>query len=434
MVQNKIYQNFIKEILKTFFIILLGLSLIAWTVRAVNFLDLIVESGYSVSTYFQYSFLNLFGILTKFIPLSFLLALIIFVLKQIQENEFIILWTSGVKKIKVVNVFFTISSFVLIFYLICATIITPVVLNKSRVLIGSQGFNSFLPTIRVNQFSDSFQGFTFMVEKKFKNEIQNVFIHDRSNTLKNLTSEKSNKFSTTILSEKGIVGGYSLKPARFMEDMTYDMAGSATVVGLMKNLALRKAKVNAVGVVGLVENMVSGNAQRPGDIVKSYSGKTIEVLNTDAEGRLVLADALTFTEKKFKPKFIIDLATLTGAIIVCLGSEYAGLFSNDDKLSKQIFEAGEKVEEKVWRMPLHKNYDKLMNSKNADMQNINYVGGAGSTTAAQFLQRFILNKTPWAHLDIAGMAFSKYGGALNSKGATGFGVRLLNQLIEENYE
>jgi leucyl aminopeptidase len=229
-------------------------------------------------------------------------------------------------------------------------------------------------------------------------------------------------------------GGYSLKPAKFMEDMTYDMAGSAAVVGLMKNFALRKAKINAVGVVGLVENMVSGDAQRPGDIVKSYSGKTIEVLNTDAEGRLVLADAITFTEKKFKPKFIIDLATLTGAIIVSLGSEYAGLFSNDDNLSKQIINAGEKVEEKLWRMPLHKNYDKLINSKNADMQNINYVGGAGSTTAAQFLQRFILNKTPWAHLDIAGMAFSKYGGALNSGGATGFGVRLLNKLIEENYE
>ena len=229
-------------------------------------------------------------------------------------------------------------------------------------------------------------------------------------------------------------GGYSLKPARFMEDMTYDMAGSAAVVGLMKTLALRKARVNAIGVVGLVENMVSGIAQRPGDIVKSYSGKTIEVLNTDAEGRLVLADALSFTERKFKPKFIVDLATLTGAIIVCLGSEYAGLFSNDDKLSKQILDAGKKVEEKLWRMPLHKNYDKLMDSKNADVQNINYVGGAGSTTAAQFLQRFILNKTPWAHLDIAGMAFSKYGGALNSGGATGFGVRLLNQLIEENYE
>ena len=229
-------------------------------------------------------------------------------------------------------------------------------------------------------------------------------------------------------------GGISLKPAKFMEDMTYDMAGSATVVGLMKNLAVRKAKVNAVGVVGLVENMPGGNAQRPGDIVKSYSGKTIEILNTDAEGRLVLADALTFTEKKFKPKFMVDLATLTGAIIVSLGSEYAGLFSNDDKLSKQLIEAGDKVDEKLWRMPLHKNFDKLIDSKNADMQNINYVGGAGSTTAAQFLQRFILNKTPWAHLDIAGMAFSKYGGALNSGGATGYGVRLLNKLIEDDYE
>ena len=229
-------------------------------------------------------------------------------------------------------------------------------------------------------------------------------------------------------------GGISLKPAKFMEDMTYDMAGSAVVVGLMKSLALRKAKVNAVGVVGLVENMPGGNAQRPGDIVKSYSGKTVEILNTDAEGRLVLADALTYTEEKFKPKFIVDLATLTGAIIVSLGSEYAGLFSNDDNLSKQLIEAGEKVEEKVWRMPLNKNFDKLIDSKNADMQNINYVGGAGSTTAAQFLQRFIINKTPWAHLDIAGMAFSKYGGALNSGGATGYGVRLLNKLIEDKYE
>ncbi len=229
-------------------------------------------------------------------------------------------------------------------------------------------------------------------------------------------------------------GGISLKPAKFMEDMTYDMAGSAVVVGLMKSLALRKAKINAVGVVGLVENMPGGNAQRPGDIVKSYSGKTVEILNTDAEGRLVLADALTFTEEKYKPKFIIDLATLTGAIIVSLGSEYAGLFSNDDKLSKQLIHAGENVEEKVWRMPLNKNFDKLIDSKNADMQNINYLGGAGSTTAAQFLQRFIINKTPWAHLDIAGMAFSKYGGALNSGGATGYGVRLLNKLIEEYYE
>ena len=229
-------------------------------------------------------------------------------------------------------------------------------------------------------------------------------------------------------------GGISLKPARFMEEMKYDMAGSAVVVGLLKTLALRKAKVNAVGVVGLVENMPGGNAQRPGDIVKSFSGKTIEILNTDAEGRLVLADAISFTEKNFKPKFIIDLATLTGAIIISLGEEYAGLFSNNDDLSEKIFKIGNEIGEKVWRLPLHENYNKLMNSTIADVQNINYVGGAGSITAAEFLQRFILNKTPWAHLDIAGMAFSKYGGALNSGGATGYGVRLLNKLIEDDYE
>ena len=229
-------------------------------------------------------------------------------------------------------------------------------------------------------------------------------------------------------------GGISLKPPRFMEEMKYDMAGSAVVVGLLKTLALRKAKINAVGVVGLVENMPGGNAQRPGDIVKSYSGKTIEVLNTDAEGRLVLADALTFTEKIFKPKFIIDLATLTGAIIVSLGEEYAGLFSNNDELSNKIFNIGKKIGEKVWRLPLDENYNKLINSPVADMQNINYSGGAGSITAAQFLQRFIINKTPWVHLDIAGMAFSKKAANLNPSGATGFGVRLLNKLIEENYE
>ena len=229
-------------------------------------------------------------------------------------------------------------------------------------------------------------------------------------------------------------GGISLKPAKFMEEMKYDMAGSAVVAGLIQTLATRKAKVNAVGVVGLVENMPGGNAQRPGDIVKAYNGKTIEVLNTDAEGRLVLADALSFTEAKFKPRFMIDLATLTGAIIMALGEEYAGLFSNNDELSNKIFNVGEKVKEKVWRLPLHDNYDKLINSTIADMQNINYSGGAGSITAAQFLQRFVTSKTPWVHLDIAGMAFSKKAANLNPGGATGFGVRLLNQLIEEHYE
>ena len=249
-------------------------------------------------------------------------------------------------------------------------------------------------------------------------------------------NKKSNQKPLAFVG-KGVcfdTGGISLKPARFMEEMKYDMAGSAVVVGLLKSFALRKAKINAVGVVGLVENMPGGNAQRPGDIVKSYSGKTIEVLNTDAEGRLVLADALTFVEKKYKPKFIIDLATLTGAIIVSLGEEYAGLFSNNDELSKNIFSASKNVNEKVWRLPLHKNYDKLMDSKIADVQNINYSGGAGSITAAQFLQRFIINKTPWAHLDIAGMAFSKKAANLNPGGATGFGVRLLNNLVKEYYE
>ncbi|MDB3858083.1 LptF/LptG family permease [Pelagibacteraceae bacterium] len=205
MLQNKIYQNFTKEVLKTFFVILIGLTLIAWTVRAVNFLDLIVESGYSISTYFQYSFLNLFGILTKFIPLAFLLSLIIFIVKQIQEKEFIILWTSGVKKMKIVNLFFLISTFILIFYLFFSTLITPLALNKSRALISQNNFNSFLPTIRVQQFSDSFKGFTFIVEKKIKNDIENVFIHDSSNTLKNLTSDQADKTTTTIVAKNGIV-------------------------------------------------------------------------------------------------------------------------------------------------------------------------------------------------------------------------------------
>ncbi|MDB3873357.1 leucyl aminopeptidase [Pelagibacteraceae bacterium] len=229
-------------------------------------------------------------------------------------------------------------------------------------------------------------------------------------------------------------GGISLKPARFMEEMKYDMAGAGTVTGLMKTLALRKAKVNAVGVVGLVENMPDGNAQRPGDVVKSYSGQTIEIFNTDAEGRLVLADILTYTEKRFKPKFMINLATLTGAIVVSLGNEFAGLFSNNDQLAERINKAGYKDNEKAWRLPLDKNFDKLMDSKIADMQNINYSGGAGSITAAQFLQRFIINKTPWAHLDIAGMAWTKKTTKTIPYGATGYGVKLLNRLVEEYYE
>ena len=249
--------------------------------------------------------------------------------------------------------------------------------------------------------------------------------------------DKNSKAEPLAFVGKGVcfdTGGISLKPAKFMEDMKYDMGGAGTVTGLMKTLALRKAKVNAVGVVGLVENMADGNAQRPGDVVKSYSGQSIEILNTDAEGRLVLADAIAYTEEKFKPKFIINLATLTGAIVVALGNEYAGLFSNDDKLAKQIHDVSLKDNEKAWRLPLNENFNKLMDSKIADMQNINYSGGAGSITAAQFLQRFIRNKTPWAHLDIAGMTWTKKSTEVTPEGATGYGVKLLNRLVEEYYE
>jgi len=248
---------------------------------------------------------------------------------------------------------------------------------------------------------------------------------------------KSSKEKPLAFVGKGVcfdTGGISLKPAAHMEDMKYDMGGAGTVTGLMKTLALRKAKVNVIGVVGLVENMADGNAQRPGDVVKSYSGQSIEVLNTDAEGRLVLADAIAYTEDKFNPKFIINLATLTGAIVVSLGNEYAGLFSNNDNLAKQIYETGLKDNEKAWRFPLHENYDRLMDSKIADLQNINYSGGGGSITAAQFLQRFIRKGTPWAHLDIAGMAWTKKDTEVVPEGATGYGVKLLNRLIKEHYE
>lgn len=227
-------------------------------------------------------------------------------------------------------------------------------------------------------------------------------------------------------------GGISLKPAAGMEDMKWDMGGSAVVIGLMKALAGRKAKVNAVGVVGLVENMPDGNAQRPGDIVTAMDGQTIEVLNTDAEGRLVLADALHYTNTRFEPKFMVNLATLTGAIIISLGNEHAGLFSNNDQLSERLSAAGTQVGEKVWRLPLDDAYDKLINSDAADMKNIGG-RGAGSITAAQFLQRFV-GKTPWAHLDIAGVTWSSKSAPTVPKGGTAFGVRLLDQLVANHYE
>ena len=205
MLRNKIYQNFFLEIFKTFLMILFGLSLIALTARAVNFLDLIVDSGYPVSTYFKYSLLNMFGIAPKFIPLSFLLALTIFTIKHLEDSEFVILWTSGVKKIYVVNLFFISSIVVLVFYLFFSTFITPLALNKSRLLLSNENFNSFLPTIKIQQFSDSFKGFTFLVEKKINNEMKNIFLHDKGNNLKNLSSNISKITETTIIAENGVI-------------------------------------------------------------------------------------------------------------------------------------------------------------------------------------------------------------------------------------
>ena len=228
-------------------------------------------------------------------------------------------------------------------------------------------------------------------------------------------------------------GGISIKPANGMEDMKYDMGGSATVVGTMRALAARGAKVNVVGVVGLVENMPDGNAQRPGDVVTSMSGQTIEVLNTDAEGRLVLADALWYTQDRFKPQCMLDLATLTGAIVVALGSHKAGMFSNSDSMCEALLKSAERTGEKVWRLPMGPEYDEMINCDIADMKNISDGREAGSTTAAQFLQRFV-NDVPWVHLDIAGVAWAKKATHLTPKGAVGWGIRLLNDWIEHEYE
>ena len=225
-------------------------------------------------------------------------------------------------------------------------------------------------------------------------------------------------------------GGISLKPAKGMEDMKWDMGGSAAVTGAMVALAGRKVKRNVVGIIGLVENMPDGNAQRPGDVVTSMSGQTIEVINTDAEGRLVLADVLTYVQQNYKPSAIIDLATLTGAILVSLGKEFAGLFANDDKLANAVIEAGEHTDEKSWRMPLGKAYDDMLKSHIADMKNIGGPYG-GSITAACFLQRFIENDTPWVHLDIAGKAWADKSSEIVPKGGTGFGVRMLNKLVDD---
>jgi leucyl aminopeptidase len=229
-------------------------------------------------------------------------------------------------------------------------------------------------------------------------------------------------------------GGISLKPAQGMEDMKWDMGGAGAVTGAMRLLAGRKARANVVGVCALVENMPDGNAQRPGDVVKSMSGQTVEVINTDAEGRLILCDAMWYTQEKFKPQIMVELSTLTGAIIVSLGHERAGLFSNNKQLSDRLRSAGSQIGEKLWRMPLGSNYDKMIDSEIADMKNVSNGRDGGSITAAQFLQRFVQEGVGWAHIDIAGVAWSNKGNNTTPKGATAFGVRLLDRLIADNDE
>jgi leucyl aminopeptidase len=246
---------------------------------------------------------------------------------------------------------------------------------------------------------------------------------------------KASKAKPVAFVGKGVcfdTGGISIKPAAGMEDMKGDMAGAACVTGLMHALASRKAKVNAIGAIGLVENMPDGDAIRPGDILTSMSGQTIEVINTDAEGRLVLADVLWYVQDKYKPAFVIDLATLTGAILVALGQERAGLFSNNDELAERLADAGKATGEKVWRLPLDAAYDKLVDSKIADVKNTGGRNG-GSITAAQFLQRFV-NNTPWAHLDIAGTGMGSPSTEINRSWGSGWGVRLLDRLIAAHYE
>ena len=242
--------------------------------------------------------------------------------------------------------------------------------------------------------------------------------------------------AATAFVGKGVTfdtGGISIKPAAGMEAMKWDMGGAGAVVGAMKAIGLRKAKANIVGICGLVENMPSGTAQRPGDVVTTMSGQTVEVINTDAEGRLVLADAVTYAQREFKPATIIDLATLTGAILVSLGYEWAGLFSNNEELANKLIKVGEESGDKLWRMPLAESFDRLIDSPIADMKNVGPREG-GSITAAQFIQRFIDNGVRWAHIDMAGKAWSDKANHLHEKGATGFGVRLLDQYVEHVLE
>ncbi len=287
MLQNKIYHNYLIEICRTFLIIVFGLSLIALTVRAVNFLDLIVDSGYDVTTYFKYSILNLFGIAPKFIPLSFLLALIIFIFKHKQDSEFIILWTSGVKKIYLVNLFFLASTMILALYLLLTTIVTPLALNKSRLLLTNEGFGSFVPTVRTQQFSDSFKGFTFIVEKKINNELKNIFLHDKGNNLKNLSSNSSKIDSTTILAESGIANdkilvmfnGQIISSKKNLENEIIRFEQLNIDLSSLSNTTIKQPKIQETATIALVKCLLKNNTSQSDICNEDFKKEILSTLN-----------------------------------------------------------------------------------------------------------------------------------------------------------
>ena len=287
MLQNKIYQNYIKEVLKIFFTILLGLTLIAWTVRAVNFLDLIVDSGYPILTYFQYSTLNVLGILVKFIPLSFLLALTLFIIRQIQENEFIILWTTGVKKIQIVHLFLILSIFVTIFYILFSTFITPMALNQSRQLLSNENETYFLPTIKAEQFNDSFSGLTFIVDEKFENEIKNIFLQDKQNILKNISSEKFRKGTNTIIANQGIVedknlillnGSIISSDEKSLKNNIIKFKQLNLSLSNLNNTTIKKPKIQETSTISLL-NCFNPKLINKYDCKKNYKEELLPVLN-----------------------------------------------------------------------------------------------------------------------------------------------------------
>ena len=351
MLENKIYQNFLKEIVKNFLVILFGLSLIAITVKAVNFLDLIVENGYSIYTYFTYTILNFFGVLTRFIPFSFLLALFLFIIKQITENEFTILWTSGVKKLQVVNLFLITSFFIIIVYLLLSSLITPLSLNKSRLLLTKDGFNSFLPTIKVKQFSDSFKGFTFMVEKKINNQIENVFIHDQSDILKNLTTKNQSTNSTTIISSKGIVeekrmilfDGYILTEKNNLENNLIKFEQLNVSLKNLKNNIIEQPKLQETSTITLVRCFFNDSKVKFLDCKKDSKTELTSTLNRRFSLPLylpvvALICSFLLVKSTHKKKLFINKYTIfLFSFIVLLYSELMIKFTGMSKINSIIF-------------------------------------------------------------------------------------------------